>query len=160
MNQPNQSPKSGALNTLRQTLTPDEWRQALENAKAQRASGAPGAPDLDRRDPAQPRHQAVRRCLLRVDRGETAPGIYVVRSSDISSGGLRLIHGGAIKKDTVCCVIIETEQGRSLAAGGTVAWCKPINDTDPPAYELGIRFYAPIDAGLFAGQSDTAETAA
>lgn len=157
MNQPNQNPKTGALNTLRQTLTPDEWQRALENAKTQRASGAPG---YDRRDPVQTRHKAVRRCLLRVDRGDAAPGIYVVRSSDISSGGLRLIHGGPIDRDTVCCVIIETEQGQSLAAGGAVSWCKPIDGTDPQAYELGIRFYAPIDADIFAEPSDSAEEAA
>lgn len=157
MNQPNPSRHTGALNTLRQTLSVDEWQQALQNAKAQRASGAPG---LDRRDTQQTRHQAVRRCLLRVDRGESVPGIYVARSSDISSGGLRLIHGGAIDQDTVCCVIIETEQGQSLAAGGVVAWCNPIDDTDPPAYELGIRFYQPIDASGFAENPGDAEEAA
>ena len=163
MTTPKPQKNTGALNTLRQTLGADEWQQALETAKAQRASGTQGVSgvsDLDRRDTQQPRHQAVRRCLLRVDRGESAPGIYVVRSSDISSGGLRLIHGGAIPKDTVCCVIIETEQGRSLAAGGVVVWCNPIDDTDPPAYELGIRFYQPIDAGGFGDNPGDAEEAA
>lgn len=154
---------TGALNTLRQSLSVEEWQKALASAKAKHTPGAPaasGAPELDRRDTKQTRHQVVRRCLLRIDRGEAAPGIYVVRSSDISSGGLRLIHGGAIDPDTICCVIIETEQGQSIAAGGVVAWCKPIDDTDPPAYELGVRFYAPIDADIFAEQSDPAEEAA
>lgn len=157
MTPPKPQKNTGALNTLRQTLSVEEWQQALQNAKAQRASGGPG---LDRRDTQQPRHRAVRRCLLRVDRGESAPGIYVVRSSDISSGGLRLIHGGAIAPDAVCCVIIESEQGRSLAAGGVVAWCNPIDDTDPSAYELGVRFYAPIDADGFAEQPGASEEAA
>ena len=157
MTPPKPSKNTGALNTLRQTLGADEWQQALETAKAQRSSCAP---DMDRRDTQQTRHQAVRRCLLRVDRGEAAPGIYVVRSSDISSGGLRLIHGGPIDPDTICCVIIESEQGQSIAAGGVVAWCNPIGDTDPPAYELGVRFYTPIDADIFAEQSDTSEDAA
>ncbi|MEZ6190829.1 MAG: PilZ domain-containing protein [Phycisphaerales bacterium] len=157
MNPKKSSKNTGALNTLRQSLSVEEWQQALASAKAQRASAAP---ELDRRDRQQKRHQAVRRCLLRVDRGEAAPGIYVVRSSDISSGGLRLIHGGAIDPDTICCVIIETEQGQSIAAGGVVAWCNPIDDTDPPAYELGVRFYTPIDADIFADQSDPAEEAA
>jgi len=152
---------TGALNTLCQTLTADEWRNALETAKSQRAPGTPGIPEQDRRDPNRPRHQTVRRCLLRVDRGDSVPpGIYVVRSSDISGGGLRLVHGGHIEQGAVCCVIIESTAGRSIAAGGTIAWCNPINDTDPPAYELGIRFYKPINADIFAQEQSEAEDAA
>lgn len=147
MNQPKPNKTTGALNTLHHCLTVEEWQRALDVAKAQRASGTP---DIDRRNPAQKRHRAVRRCLLRVDRGQAAPGIYVVRSCDISSGGMRLIHGGHVRKGTICCVIIETDRGQSIAAGGVVAWCRPIDDTDPPAYELGVRFYAPVDADGFA----------
>lgn len=149
--------RTGALNTLRHCLSADEWRAALETAKAQRSDAVPGH---DQRDPEQPRYQTVKRCLLRIDRGESAPGIYLVRSSDISSGGIRVIHGGPIGEQTVCAVIIESDAGQSLVVGGTVAWCNPIKNTDPPAYELGIRFYEPIDARPFAGQDEDAEDAA
>ena len=149
MTTPKRKHSTGALNTLHQSLTAEDWQNALEAVKAQRANGKPAQ---DRRDVKQTRHQAVRRCLLRVDRGETAPGIYVVRSSDISDGGIRMVHGGPIKPDTVCCVIIEAEGGLSAAIGGVVAWCNTIDDTTPPAFELGIRFFEPIDASGFAGQ--------
>ena len=149
MTPPKRKHSTGALNTLHQSLTAEDWHKALAAAKAQRVNGKP---DQDRRNAKQPRHQAVCRCLLRVDRGETAPGIYVVRSSDISDGGIRLVHGGPIKPDSVCCVIIETDQGLSTAIGGVIAWCNPIDDTMPPAFELGVRFYEPIDANGFAGQ--------
>ncbi len=147
MKSPKPNSARGALNTLIHSLTAGEWTQALEAAKKQSAGACDGE---NRRDSAHPRHQAVCRCLLRVDRGEAAPGLYVVRSRDISDVGMRLIHGGPIEPETVCCVIIQTEGGQSLAAGGVVAWCQPIASTEPGAYELGVRFYQPIDAGRFA----------
>ena len=49
-------------------------------------------------------------------------------------------------------MIIEAEQGRSIAAGGVVSWCNPIDDTTHSAFELGIRFYRSIDASVFAQQ--------
>lgn len=156
MTQP--KPKSGgALNTLHHSLTQEEWRNALEAAKAQRTDGKP---ETERRDPRQPRYQTIRRCLLRVDRGASPPGLYVVRSLDVSSGGIKLVHGGPLRVDSVCCVIIETTTGQSLAAGGAIAWCKPIKQTTPPAYEMGIRFYEPIDASQFTGSSGRNEDAA
>jgi PilZ domain len=142
---------TGALNTLRHSLSEGEWRDALHSAKTQQAQTHA---DNDQRAPEQTRHTAVRRCLLRVDRGDAAPGIYIVRSRDISSGGIRIIHGGTLKPDTVCCVIIESITGQSLVAGGTIAWSNPVKGTDTPAYELGIRFYQPIDAAPFAEQND------
>jgi PilZ domain len=157
MTKPQRKRGSGALNTLNQCLGTDEWQEALSAAKTQRAAGKP---DTDRRDPDSPRHHAVRRCLLRVDRGESAPGIYIVRSRDISDGGLRLVHGGPVKPGSVCCVIIETAKGQSIAAGGVVTWCNPIDDTTHPAFELGVRFYEPIDSSGFAEQTQPNEDAA
>ncbi len=142
MTKPNKPSPTGALNTLNQTLSEDEWRAALNSAKSQRKNKKPRQ---DQRDPDQPRYPAIKRCLLRVDRGDSAPGIYLVRSTDISAGGIRIIHGGLIKPETICAVIIESDTGKNLPAGGVVAWCQPINETDPPAYDLGIRFYQPID---------------
>ncbi len=153
MTKPIRKHSTGALNTLQQTLTAEDWHKALEAANIQRANGKP---EEDRRDPKRQRHQTIRRCLLRVDRGNTAPGIYVVRSRDISDGGISLIHGGPAKPESACCVIIETKEGLNLAIGGIVAWCNPINDTMPPAFELGIRFHA----SGFAEQDQKIEDAA
>lgn len=148
---------TGALNTLSQTLTEEEWENALNAAKAQHTVEMPSQ---DRRNPSHIRHQTVRRCLLRVNRGDVTPGLYVVRTRDISDGGLRLIHGGPIKPDAICCVIIETDGGQTLAAGGNIAWCNPISDTNPPAYEMGISFCQPIDASIFSNQSASSEDVA
>lgn len=160
MTQPNKPSSTGALNTLRHSLSADEWSQALQTAKAQLGQ-EPKHVDQDQRASHQPRHQTVRRCLLRVDRGDDAtPGIYLVRSRDISDGGARILHGGPIDPDTICCMIIESTTGQSTAVGGTIAWCNPVKGTDAPAYELGIRFYEPIDASCFAEHTDEAEDAA
>jgi PilZ domain len=148
---------TGALNTLNHCLSAEQWRAALAAATSQRSRAEP---QHDQRAQGQPRHHAIRRCLLRVDRGGSAPGIYLVRSRDISHGGLCVIHGGPLKPDTLCCVIIESNAGQSLAAGGSVAWCNPVKGTDPPAYELGIRFYEPIDASPFAGLDQDTHDAA
>ena len=162
MTKPQKHSTTGALNTLRHSLSVDEWRDALQTVKTQhdRAASAHNTHDEhDQRATDQTRHPAVRRCLLRIDRGDTAPGIYIVRSRDISDGGIRIIHGGTLKPDTICCVIIESTAGQSIAAGGTVAWCNPVKGTDTPAYELGIRFYQPIDASPFAEQNTLNEDA-
>ncbi len=157
MTKPKKPAGTGALNTLRHSLSADEWQDALQSAKAQHN---PAASRQEQRTTDQTRHQAIQRCLLRVDRGDTSPGIYIVRSRDISDGGIRIIHGGPLKPDTLCCVIIETNSGQTLAAGGTIAWCNPVKGTDIPAYELGIRFYEPIDATPFAKLDEQAEEAA
>ncbi len=160
MTQPNEPATNEAENTLRHSLSAEEWSRALETARAQRGQH-PEHYDQDQRANNQPRHQAVRRCLLRIDRGEDAsPDIYLVRSRDISDGGVRLLHGVAIEPDTICCIIIESTTGQSTAVGGTIAWCNPVKGSDTPAYELGIRFYEPIDASCFAEYTDEAEDAA
>lgn len=41
-----------------------------------------------------------------------------------------------------------------------MAWCKPIDKTTPPAYQMGIRFYEPIDADHFAESASASEEAA
>jgi len=154
---PTNPPKStGALNTLRHSLSEPQWQAALDIAKSQKASDPP---QQDQRDPDQTRHRAVRRCLLRVPRDDAAPGIYLVRSSDISAGGIRIIHGGPIKPKTVCAVIIESTEDRSTAAGGVVAWCNPVKDTDPPAYEIGISFYESIDTAPYVDSQDESDQA-
>ncbi len=152
-----QSHHGGALNTLSHSLTIDQWQQALESAKRYRSELSFYE---DRRDPSQTRHDTVRRCLLRVDRGDAAPGLYVVRSRDISDGGIRIVHGGQVKPQSVCCIIIETENGQSIAAGGEVSWCNPIKDDSVDAYELGIQFYVPINASCFGPVSDSNENVA
>ncbi len=162
MTKPQKKAATGALNTLRHSLSIEEWSQALQTVKTQHGqanSGHNTNDEHDQRATGQPRHPAVRRCLLRVDRGESAPGIYIVRSRDISDGGIRIIHGGTLKPDTICCVIIESTTGQSIAVGGTIAWCNPVKGMDTPAYELGIRFYETIDASPFAEQPDSAQDA-
>jgi hypothetical protein len=148
---------SGALNTLRHCLSEQQWRDALRTAKSQKPTDTF---EQDQRDPGQPRQVAVRRCLLRVAREGRAPGIYLVRSSDICVQGVRVIHGGPIKPRTLCAVIIESTADYSLVAGGEVAWCNGIKDTDPPAYEIGIRLHQPIDTAAFVDGRDDGGQAA
>jgi hypothetical protein len=151
MTKPKPISATGALNTLRHSLSNDEWHDALNAAQSQR-SQTPATHDQRAAD--QPRHPAIQRCLLRVDRGDSAPGIYIVRSRDISTNGIRILHGGPLKPETACCVIIESNDGRSIATTCVVAWCNPVTGTDSPAYELGMRFNEPIDASPFAQQDD------
>ncbi len=149
---------TGALNTFTHSLSEDEWRGALARVKAQRKTAV--EPDKDRRSATSTRRDAVRRCLLRVDRGQNPAGIYVVRTVDISETGARVLHGGPIEPDTACCLIIETNGRGSVASGGVVAWCKPVEGLDLPAYEIGLRFNTTIDADLIIEDPPTSEEAA
>ncbi|MFK7791026.1 MAG: PilZ domain-containing protein [Phycisphaeraceae bacterium] len=91
------------------------------------------------------------RCLLRLN---SAAGTYIVRSQDISSGGLRFVHGHPLRASTRCTIALQSDHGPGRILSAVVAWCKEIEFYDPEveAYEVGIKFDTPIDIRGFVSE--------
>lgn len=92
------------------------------------------------------------RCLVRLN---GAAGTYIVRSQDISSGGLRFVHGQPLRASTRCTIALQADSGPGRILSAVVAWCKEIEffDTDVEAYEIGVKFDSVIDVRPFVGES-------
>lgn len=91
------------------------------------------------------------RCLLRLN---SSAGTYIVRSQDISSGGLRFVHGQPLRASTRCTIALQSDQGPGRILSAVVAWCKEIEFFDPEveAYEVGVKFDSAIDVRPFTGE--------
>jgi hypothetical protein len=133
------------LDTLAHWLSEPQWRAAVDRIK-QRARAYDGH---DRRNRRQPRIDIISRCLIRLENPGRSPGIYIVRSRNISERGLCVIHATGINPWKRVTVAIETPSGNGVIVNGAVAWCQRIPGPEPSAYEVGIEFDTPIDVTRF-----------
>ncbi|XAM01202.1 PilZ domain-containing protein [Phycisphaeraceae bacterium D3-23] len=90
------------------------------------------------------------RCMLRLGDGA---GTFVVRTQDISAGGLRFIHGQPLRNGTRCTIVLQPDGAMGRILSAVVAWCSEIEyfDEDIEGYEIGVRFDEPVDVSLFVG---------
>lgn len=95
------------------------------------------------------------RCMLRLS---SAAGTYIVRSQDISSGGMRFVHGQPLRASTRCTIALQSDTGPGRILSAVVAWCKEIEffDPDVEAWEVGIKFDNAIDIRPFTGDGGAA----
>jgi len=63
------------------------------------------------------------RCLLRLS---GLAGTYIVRSRDISAGGLRFVHGQPLNPSTRCTIALQSDAGPGRILSAVVAWCNEI----------------------------------
>ncbi len=136
------------LDTLRLWISDQQWITILEHIE-QTSMDYEG---LERRESGSDRHNRSFRCLLRLEASGDKPGIYLVRTRNISDGGIGFLHGLPIPTHTRCTVAMQADNGQGMIVSGRVAWCRQISledDTQPPAYEIGIQFDRVIDAAPF-----------
>ena len=142
-----------ALEAARQTLagylTEADWDAALQRIEQQPAPRV----EQNRR---VGRERIPRRlnCLIRLGDDKAPPGIHLVRTRNISSGGLSIVHGSPLDLDTPLVVAIEAAAGQGLIQRACVVWTRPINTSDPtepPAYEMGLKFDRDIFVDQFLG---------
>lgn len=95
------------------------------------------------------------RCLLRLN---SAAGTFIVRSQDLSSGGMRFVHGQPLRASTRCTIALQSDNGPGRILSAVVAWCKEIEifDPDVEAYEVGVKFDNAIDVRPFVGDNGAA----
>jgi hypothetical protein len=95
------------------------------------------------------------RCLLRLGYPGQSPGTFVVRSRNISTGGLGFVHNAYVEAGTHCAVALQSADGYGMIASGRIAWCRRI---DMEAFDVGVSFDEPIEVEPFveaaAGDAD------
>jgi hypothetical protein len=148
--QPANRSLDAAEQTLSTYLTEEHWRAAIA-----RINQTPTAllttdrrVDLDRIE----QHLS---CLLRIDQGDEEATIFLVRTRNISDGGLSVLHGGPIDPNTPCVVALEAAAGRGLIQRAKVVWSRKIEGNPaglPEAWEMGLQFDRPINATQFLGR--------
>lgn len=132
---------------LMQYLTQDDWQSALQRIHRDRR---PLAPDLAERRKAGKRYEHVLTCLLRVELDGDAQ-IHLVRTRDVSRGGLSLLHGGMIPPEADCLVAVEVSDGEGKLMRAHVVRCREveIDDIGQKAYEIGLQFEGELDVDSF-----------
>lgn len=143
-------PAPAAIDSTRLWVSDQQWLAILERVqRGQPAIDASVRQDCRR---LHPRESFECRCLLRLN---SAAGTYIVRSQDISSGGLRFVHGQPLRASTRCTIALQSDTGPGRILSAVVAWCKAIEffDPDVEAYEVGVKFDSAIDIRPFVGES-------
>ena len=67
---------------------------------------------------------------------------YVVRSRNLSTGGIGFIHGAYVHTDSKCRIIIKNLHGQVVCLEGVVRHCQYLCGT---AHDVGVQFDAPIE---------------
>ena len=140
-------PRSG-YDTTRLWVSDQQWLAILE--RVQRGGPIPfeqGDNDCRR---LHPREAFECRCLLRLS---GLAGTFIVRTRDISAGGLCFVHGQPLRAATRCTIALQSDAGPGRILSAVVAWCKEIEFFDPDleGYEIGVKFDTPIDTRAFIG---------
>lgn len=138
---------------VRDWLSEAEWQEAVDRIR-KRPMNLNGE---ERRDDRAPRHETIRRCLLRVERPRKGVlGMLVVRTRNVSATGMCVVHGGHVPKRATATIVIEVADGSGLVTTGKIVWCRRIKELSTGAHEIGIHFDQPIDVSPFIGGSSDA----
>lgn len=131
--------------SLRLWLSEKQWMALL--ARIQRSGDDYEGPE--RRSARADRIPAQLRCVVRAQQPDGRSATYLVRSHNISAGGLGFVHGTPLPRGSRCTIALEKGAGHGLIASGRVAWARQIDDRVPHAFEVGIQFDRPIDPAPF-----------
>ena len=141
------APPTARTDSTRLFISDQQWLAILERVqRGQSDDHAP--PDADDCRRLHERRGFATRCLLRLS---DSAGTFVVRSQDLSAGGLRFVHGHRLRPSTRCTIALQPEFGPGKIIAAVVAWSNPIEflDEDIEAYEIGVKFDQPIDTRAF-----------
>lgn len=131
-----------SASAVRDWLSEEEWQAAIAQVQ-KRPLDFNGR---ERRD--DQRIETITRCLLRVERRGGVLGMLLVRTRNLSSTGMCVVHGGRVPRHCKATIVIQTEDGRGIITTGKTRWCKRIAG-DTLAHEIGVEFDAPIDVSAF-----------
>lgn len=140
------APARAEHGSTRLWMSDQQWLAVLERVQR----GQPlQVDDADCRR-LHPRADYACRCILRM---ADAAGTYIVRTRDLSSGGLRFVHGQPLRAGTRCTIVLQPDGGMGRILSAVVAWCSEIEyfDDDIEGYEVGVKFDQPVDVRAFMG---------
>lgn len=145
------APPPQHTDTTRLWVSDQQWLAILERVQRGQPAMEDVATGAENSRRLHPRQNFECRCLLRLS---GTAGTYIVRSQDISSGGMRFVHGNPLRASTRCTIALQSDFGPGRILSAVVAWCKEIEFFDPEveAYEVGIKFDTAIDVRGFTGE--------
>lgn len=145
----------GEGEALRVWLSEQQWMAILERIERQARADDGQWINLDeggdRRDPRDPRRPISARCIIRVGAGGHEAGTYIVRTRNISTGGLGFIHHHDLRAGTRCTIALQIDTGQGMIVAGRIAWCREVMqlEVEEATYEIGVQFDRPIGLGAF-----------
>ncbi len=76
---------------------------------------------------------------------------YAVRSRNISTGGIGLLHGGYVYPDSSCEVLLPRLDGRWERIPARIAWARSVKGT---IHEVGVEFEEQVDIRNFVEEAE------
>jgi len=125
-------------------LSEKQWQVLIAMLEAGKGPTVPAT--RDRRDFEIKRYPHVRRVALRVMHTGGQNTSHLVRSRNLSVGGMGFIHLNFLYPDTPCHVALQTRHGESVALAGRVTWCRHVSGK---SHEIGFRFDQMIEIDEF-----------
>ena len=116
-------------------LTEKQWETLIATLEAGKGPMVPAT--RDRRDLDVKRYPHVRRVALRVIHTGGQKTSHLVRSRNLSVGGMGIIHLTYLYPGTVCHVARQPRQGESVALSGKDRWGRHVSGQ---SHEIGLRF--------------------
>lgn len=98
------------------------------------------------------RYTKIVRCVLRMKQQEGPAAVYLVRTRNLSEGGLGFFFGSYMHPGTVCHFAIMGLDGHGQIVAGTVRWCRHVART---LHECGVQFDSPIEVTRFLDPATT-----
>lgn len=137
-----------AIDTLK--ISAGEYAKLTDSlqAEADRFNGSNGRGDV--RFPYAPTN-----LTMRVLHPGGTYNNFVVRSRNLSNGGIGVFHGGFLHEGTQVEVNLQTDDGETMATVGHVSHCRLVGGR---VHELGIRFDRKIDVSNFLEEGNGHET--
>lgn len=100
----------------------------------------------NRRIHERKRYTKIVRCVVRLKQDESPPTTFMVRTRNISVGGIGFFFNTYLHPGTRCHVAVldRHDQGQILA--GTLRWCRHVTKT---IHECGVQFEENIEVERF-----------
>ncbi len=126
-------------------LPASAWDDIVEKLNQQGSLSLVNSPPT-RRIYERRRYTKIVRCVLRMKQKEGPAAVYLVRSRNLSEGGLGFFFGSYMHPGTVCHFAIMGLDGQGQLVVGVVRWCRHVART---LHECGVQFDAPIQIESF-----------
>lgn len=125
-------------------LSEQQWGNLIAVMEAGKGPTVPAT--RDRRDLDTVRYPFVRRAALRISHPGGTVTTHLVRTRNLSTGGVGFIHGAFLYPQTTCHVALQTRHGESVALSGQVGWCRHVSGK---SHEIGVRLNQVIQVDEF-----------
>ena len=116
-------------------MSEPQWNALIATLEAGKGPQIPAT--RDRRDLDTVRYPHVRKMALRVQHPGGTATSHLVRSRNLSCGGVGFLHGQFLYPKTVCFIVLPTRWGENVILPGKVSWCRHVGGR---SHEVGVCF--------------------